>query len=183
MAARPRQGGECRRQADARRPWALRVVSTDGPTVLLDVDGEHRRENVGHVVRASGAAVSGPAQHPAPRVARSFRGAEAYGQPYADGHCPSSVMIALGDSICMKGMICIGLCLPGSISNRGIEPGQRFPPFLDEGRRRWEAPSSPERKTVSSCLGVSIGPTSWTSSPVAGVARAAETAVTSLLLR
>jgi len=34
---------------------------------------------------------------------------------------------------------------------------------------------------VSSCLGVSIGPTSWTSSPIAGVARAAETAVTSLL--
>jgi len=34
---------------------------------------------------------------------------------------------------------------------------------------------------VSSCLGVSIGPTSWTSSPIAGVARAAETVVTSLL--
>ena len=34
---------------------------------------------------------------------------------------------------------------------------------------------------MSSCLGVSIGPTSWTSSPIAGVARAAETAVTSLL--
>jgi len=34
---------------------------------------------------------------------------------------------------------------------------------------------------VSSCLGVLIGPTSWTSSPIAGVARATETAVTSLL--
>jgi len=39
------------------------------------------------------------------------------------------------------------------------------------------------RKTVSSCLGASIGPSSWTSSPTTGVARAAGTAVTSLLLR
>jgi len=37
--------------------------------------------------------------------------------------------------------------------------------------------------TMSSYLGVSIDPTSWTSSPIAGVARAAWTAVTSLLLR
>jgi len=65
----------------ARGPY--RVVSTDGQTVLLDVDGEHRRENVAHVVRASGAAASGPAQHPALRAARSFHGAEADGQQYA----------------------------------------------------------------------------------------------------
>jgi len=65
----------------ARGPY--RVVSTDGPTVLLDVDGEHRRENVADVVRASGAAVPGPAQHPALRTARSFHGAEADGQRYA----------------------------------------------------------------------------------------------------
>ena len=60
-----------------------RVVSTDGPTVLLDVDGEHRRENVAHVVRASGTAAASPAQHPALRAARSFHGAEADGQRYA----------------------------------------------------------------------------------------------------
>jgi len=60
-----------------------RVVSADGPTVLLDVDGEHRRENVAHVVRASGAAVPGPAQHPALRTARSFHWAEADGQRYS----------------------------------------------------------------------------------------------------
>jgi len=65
----------------ARGPY--RVVSTDGPTVLLDVDGEHRRENVAHVLRASGAAVPGPAQHAALRTARSFHGAEADGQRYA----------------------------------------------------------------------------------------------------
>jgi len=39
------------------------------------------------------------------------------------------------------------------------------------------------KETVSSGLGVPIGPTSWTSSPIAGVARAAQTALTSLLLR
>jgi len=38
-----------------------RVVATDGPTVLLDVDGEHRRKNVAHVVRASSAAPEAPA--------------------------------------------------------------------------------------------------------------------------
>jgi len=65
----------------ARGPY--RVVSTDGPTVLLDVDGEHRRENVAHVVRASGMAAEYPAQHPALRAARSFHGAEAEGQRYA----------------------------------------------------------------------------------------------------
>jgi len=65
----------------ARGPY--RVVSTNGPTVLLDVDGEHRRENVTQVVRASGAAVPGPAQNPALRTARSFHGAEANGQRYA----------------------------------------------------------------------------------------------------
>ena len=65
----------------ARGPY--RVVSTDGPTVLLDVDGEHRRENVAHVVRASGTAAESPAQHPALRAARSFHGAEADGQRYA----------------------------------------------------------------------------------------------------
>ena len=37
--------------------------------------------------------------------------------------------------------------------------------------------------TVHSCLGISIGRTSWTSRPIAGVARAAQTAVTSLLLK
>ena len=62
----------------ARGPY--RVVSTDGPAVLLDVDGEHRRENVADVVRASGSAVPDPAQHPALRAARSFHGAEADGQ-------------------------------------------------------------------------------------------------------
>jgi len=57
-----------------------RVVSTDGPTVLLDADGEHRRENVAHVVRASGTAAEYPAQHAALPAARSFHGAEADGQ-------------------------------------------------------------------------------------------------------
>jgi len=65
----------------ARGPY--RVVSTDGPTVLLNVDGEHRRENVAHVVRASGAAAEYPVQHPALRAARSFHGARADGQQYA----------------------------------------------------------------------------------------------------
>jgi len=37
--------------------------------------------------------------------------------------------------------------------------------------------------TVPSCLGVSSGPTFWTSSPIAGVARAAQTAAISLLLK
>jgi len=59
------------------------VVSTDGPTVLLDVDGEHRRENVAHVVRASGTAADSPAHHPALRAARLFDGGEADGQRYA----------------------------------------------------------------------------------------------------
>jgi len=65
----------------ARGPY--RVVSTNGPTVLLDVDGEHGQETVAHVFRASGAAVPGPARHPALRTARSFHGAEADGQRYA----------------------------------------------------------------------------------------------------
>jgi len=65
----------------ARKPY--RVVSTDGPTVLLDVNGEHHRENFAHVVRASGKAAEYPAQHPALRTARSFHWAEADGQRYA----------------------------------------------------------------------------------------------------
>jgi len=65
----------------ARGPY--RVFSTDGPTVLLDVDGEHRRENVAHVVRASGTAAESPVHHPALRAARFFHGAEADGQRYA----------------------------------------------------------------------------------------------------
>ena len=65
----------------ARGPY--RVVSMDGPTVLLDVDGEYRRENVAHVVLASGTAAESPAQHPLLRAARSFHGAEADGQRYA----------------------------------------------------------------------------------------------------
>ena len=60
-----------------------RVVSTEDPTVLLDVDGEHRPENVAHVVRASGTAAASPAQHPALRAARYFHGAEADGKRYA----------------------------------------------------------------------------------------------------
>ena len=64
----------------ARTPY--RVVSTDGPTVLLDVDGEHRHEKVARVVRASGTAAEPPAQHPAWRASRSFHGAEADGQSY-----------------------------------------------------------------------------------------------------
>jgi len=60
------------------RPY--RVVATDKPTVLLDVDGEHRLKNVVHVLRASGAAAEGPAQYPTLRVARSFHGTEADGQ-------------------------------------------------------------------------------------------------------
>jgi len=59
------------------------VVTTDGPTVLVDVDREHRRENVAHVVRASGTAAESTAQHPALRAARSLHGAEADGQRYA----------------------------------------------------------------------------------------------------
>ena len=62
---------------------SYRVVPPDGPTVLLDVDGAHHREKVTHVIRASGAAGPGPAQHPALRTARSFHGAEADGQRYA----------------------------------------------------------------------------------------------------
>jgi len=62
---------------------SYRVVSTDGPTVLLDVDGEHRRENAAHVVRASGAAFPGPAQHLALRMGRFFHRAESDGQQHA----------------------------------------------------------------------------------------------------
>jgi len=51
--------------------------------VLLDVDGENRREIVAHVVRASGAAIPDPVQHPALQTARSFHVAEADGQRYA----------------------------------------------------------------------------------------------------
>jgi len=47
------------------------------------VDGEHRRENVAHVVRASSTAAESAAQHRAFRAARSFHGAEADGQRYA----------------------------------------------------------------------------------------------------
>jgi len=65
----------------ARGPY--RVVSTDGPPVCLDVDGGHRRENVAHVVRASGTAAEYPAEHLALRAARFFHGAEADGQRYA----------------------------------------------------------------------------------------------------
>jgi len=65
----------------ARGPYG--VVSTDGSTVLVDVDWEHCRENVAHVVHASGAAVPGPAEHPTLRMARTFHGAEAGGQRYA----------------------------------------------------------------------------------------------------
>jgi len=73
-----------------------RVVSTDGPRVLLDVDGEHRRENVAHVVRASVAAVPGPAQHPALRTARSFHGAEEDGQRYAMDRIADHAMLPDG---------------------------------------------------------------------------------------
>jgi len=72
-------GGKLRHVA--RGPY--HVVSTDTTTVLFDMDGEHRRENVGHVFRASGVTVPGPALHPAFRMARSFHGAEADGQLYA----------------------------------------------------------------------------------------------------
>jgi len=65
----------------ARGPY--RVVSSDGPTVLLELDGEHRREKVAHVVRASAAAATDPAQHPALRMAHSFHGNETDGQHYA----------------------------------------------------------------------------------------------------
>lgn len=65
----------------ARGPY--RVFSLDGPTVLLDVRGEHRRKNASHVVHASDAAFSGPTQQPALQVARSFHGEEADGQRYA----------------------------------------------------------------------------------------------------
>jgi len=67
----------------ARGPY--RVVATDGTTILLDVDGKHRLENVAHVVRASGAAAEGPAQHPALRLVRCFHGTGADGQWYAVG--------------------------------------------------------------------------------------------------
>ena len=65
----------------ARGPY--RVVSKNGLTVLLDVDGEHLGENVAHVVRASSGAVPGPAQHRELRTARSFHGAEADGERYS----------------------------------------------------------------------------------------------------
>jgi len=65
----------------ARGPY--RVFSTDGPTVLLDVDGDYRRDNVAHVVLASGATVPGPAQHPVLRRACSFHEAKTDGQRYA----------------------------------------------------------------------------------------------------
>ena len=63
-----------------------RVVSTDEPTDLLDVDGEHHRENVAHVVRASNAAADYLVQHPALRAARSVHGAKADGKRYAVDH-------------------------------------------------------------------------------------------------
>jgi len=59
-----------------------REDSTNRPPVILHIDGEHRRENVAHVVCASGAAVEYPAQLPALRRARSFHGAEADGQQF-----------------------------------------------------------------------------------------------------
>ena len=65
----------------ARGPY--RVVFTDGPTVLLHVDGEHLLGNIAHVVRASGTAAESPVQHPSLRAARSFHGAQADGQQYA----------------------------------------------------------------------------------------------------
>jgi len=37
-------------------------------------------------------------------------------------------------------------------------PAQRFSPFYDEGRRRWEAPSSPARKP---CLFVMAFRSAW----------------------
>ena len=44
--------------------WPYHVVAADGTTVLLDVDGEHRRKNVAHVWRASSAATKRLAQQP-----------------------------------------------------------------------------------------------------------------------
>ena len=44
--------------------WPNHVVAADGTTVLLDVDGEHRRKNVAHVWRATSAATEGLAQQP-----------------------------------------------------------------------------------------------------------------------
>jgi len=56
------------------------------------------------------------------------------------------VVIASGDLIRIEGIICIVQWQPGSIPSRGIEPERQFPPFQDEGRRRWEAQSLPESK-------------------------------------
>jgi len=66
----------------------------NGTTILLDLDGGHRRENVAHVFRASGAAVPGPAKNPALRMARSSgQRPMASGTPWpvsrTTRHCPT----------------------------------------------------------------------------------------------
>jgi len=66
----------------ARGPY--RVVAVQGPTVVLDVDGEHRRENITHVVRAgAGPTLPAAPAHPALRTIRAFHGTEEDGQRYA----------------------------------------------------------------------------------------------------
>lgn len=84
------------------------MVTTKGPTILLDVDGKHRRKYVPHVVCASGAAVEGlimgPAQHPSVHVFRSLFGEKAYGQQY--------VVHSIGDNATLTcGTLWVKFCL------------------------------------------------------------------------
>lgn len=63
----------------AQRPY--RVGRVEGPTVVIDIDGEHRRENVTHLVRAP----TGSA--PDPTVISALQGAAPRPSgPSADGH-------------------------------------------------------------------------------------------------
>jgi len=99
-------------------------TGTAGPPVSVGASrrrgapGRHARRGV-RVAAAGGRGRRQPTGRHAVVAARCAR----------NGHSPSSVVIASGDFMCKEGIICIGWRLPGSIPNRGIEPGRRFPPF------------------------------------------------------
>jgi len=77
-------------------------------------------------VRVAAAGGRGKRQPTGRHAAVAARGA-------LNGHSPSSIKIASGDSICMKGIICIARCLPGSIRYRRIGPGPGFCPVRTKG--------------------------------------------------
>jgi len=66
-------GFACKRHHDykgsmlgLRAQGPFRMVRLEGPTAVLDIKGEHRRENIVHLVRAPSAPPEEPALHPAP---------------------------------------------------------------------------------------------------------------------